>query len=262
VKADILPDWWEYRPETWDWNIFLSVVTHNEYRLPDRFEEEDVIVDIGAHIGSFAYAAYVRGARLIYAYEAEPNNAAILRHNAERLGVRVVNAAVWRSDTKHNEPISYMASTNHVNTGGGGIILGDSGLRVARVRFDDCVNEATNNGKKRIKCLKLDCEGSEFPILATSKKLSLVDSICGEYHESAHPTADNLPRTWSNLASILSANGFAAHREVVNECLGHFWATRTSVALPKAQAQPGVRGWQQIVSRLRRAFVKKLTNPA
>ena len=31
--------------------------------------------------------------------------------------------------------------------------------------------------------MKLDCEGSEFPILLTSKLLSKADRIIGEYHE-------------------------------------------------------------------------------
>jgi hypothetical protein len=36
---------------------------------------------------------------------------------------------------------------------------------------------------ERIKLLKLDCEGSEFPILLTSRLLGKVEKIIGEYHE-------------------------------------------------------------------------------
>lgn len=31
--------------------------------------------------------------------------------------------------------------------------------------------------------LKLDCEGSEYPILMTSNRIHLIDEIIGEYHE-------------------------------------------------------------------------------
>ena len=36
---------------------------------------------------------------------------------------------------------------------------------------------------ERVTLLKLDCEGSEFPILLTSRELARVDEIVGEVHE-------------------------------------------------------------------------------
>ena len=36
---------------------------------------------------------------------------------------------------------------------------------------------------QRARLMKIDCEGSEFPILLTSKLLTRVDRIVGEYHE-------------------------------------------------------------------------------
>jgi hypothetical protein len=34
-----------------------------------------------------------------------------------------------------------------------------------------------------VRLLKLDCEGAEWPILLTSRRLHLIDEICGEFHE-------------------------------------------------------------------------------
>lgn len=44
------------RPDTWDTEIVRSVWLRNEYRLPPKFAKDDVIVDIGAHVGAFALA--------------------------------------------------------------------------------------------------------------------------------------------------------------------------------------------------------------
>jgi hypothetical protein len=45
---------WSFRSGTLDRLIFDSVVALDEYRLPERFEPVVVVVDVGAHIGSFA----------------------------------------------------------------------------------------------------------------------------------------------------------------------------------------------------------------
>jgi hypothetical protein len=39
----------------------------------------------------------------------------------------------------------------------------------------------------RVKLLKLDCEGSEFPILLTSQRLDRVERVVGEIHELEGP---------------------------------------------------------------------------
>src|SRR5580700_1537028 len=63
-----------FRPNTHDEGVFHAVNTHNEYRLPETFRADDVIIDIGTHIGSFCYAALVRGSNHVYGFEASPEN--------------------------------------------------------------------------------------------------------------------------------------------------------------------------------------------
>jgi hypothetical protein len=48
-------------------------------RLPERFSPDDIIIDIGAHIGAFAYACLQRGAGRVIAFEPEPENYALPR---------------------------------------------------------------------------------------------------------------------------------------------------------------------------------------
>ena len=45
-----------FRQDTWDPLIYHSVAIANEYELPECFCESDIVIDIGAHIGSFTYA--------------------------------------------------------------------------------------------------------------------------------------------------------------------------------------------------------------
>jgi predicted RNA methylase len=74
------------RPGTLDPNICTEVLAENEYRLPERFGAEDLVIDIGAHIGSFATACLLRGAGRVVAFEPLPANHAVATVNLARFG--------------------------------------------------------------------------------------------------------------------------------------------------------------------------------
>lgn len=186
---------WTFRDGTLDQVIFKLVVVFNEYRLPDRFMPDDIIVDIGAHIGAFAEAVVSRGCRNVYCIEPDRTNceiaAAHLRPYVEDGYVRLVRGAAWRSDKNADElyfdgyqpfPRSFTGMEGIINTGNGSVIWG-RGESVAKVAFDDIVDLVTDRGRNRVRLLKLDCEGAEWPILLTSRRLGLIDEICGEFHE-------------------------------------------------------------------------------
>jgi hypothetical protein len=73
-----------------------------------------------------------------------------------------------------------------LNTGGGSVVWG-LGEPVAKIAFDDVVDLATNGGQRRVRLVKLDCEGAEWPIVLTSRRLHLIDQIVGEFHELGGP---------------------------------------------------------------------------
>lgn len=174
------------RPETTDAQIFEHVVDDNEYNLPPRFEPDDIVVDIGAHIGGFSFAALQRGAGKVYAYEPHPQNHAIASKNLARFEGRIIcrQRAVWRSDqpsqTLYNEDL-----TGYTNTGGVSLLWNTQGLAVETINLDEILSEASDGFQRPIRMLKVDCEGSEYPILFTSTQLKIVEEICGEYHEVA-----------------------------------------------------------------------------
>jgi FkbM family methyltransferase len=190
---------WSFRSGTLDQLIFASVVAHNEYRLPEHFEPDEVVVDVGAHIGSFAYAVVLRGGRHVWSIEPDGTNCALaaghLKPYADLGHVRLIHAAVWRSDPNDDElrfdgyhafPPSYPGMEGVLNTGGGSVVWG-LGEPVAKIAFDDVVDLATNRGERRVRLLKLDCEGAEWPIVLTSRRLHLIDEIVGEFHELGGP---------------------------------------------------------------------------
>jgi FkbM family methyltransferase len=179
--------------------IFNGVVVHDEYRLPARFAPADIVIDVGAHIGSFAYAVVQRGGRQVCSIEPDAVNCALAaRHLAPDIEcgrVQLLQAAVWRSDPNDDElrfdgyhpfPRSYAAMQGIVNTGNGSVIWG-VGEPVAKVALDDLVDSLTDQEHRRVRLLKLDCEGAEWPILLTSQRLHLIDEIVGEFHEIGGP---------------------------------------------------------------------------
>jgi FkbM family methyltransferase len=181
-----------YRTNSRDLAIFDSVVS-GEYGKHDLSGK--VVVDVGAHIGSFSLHAAQRGALRVLAYETASDNYRLLVENCRGLAnVECHHAAVWRSD-RPNGSVTWRPSANASNTGGGSVIacqviaVGPGPTAdpqdVATIAFDDIVAQLGH-----IDLLKIDAEGSEYPILLTSKRLDSVQEIVGEYHEVVGPNAD------------------------------------------------------------------------
>lgn len=178
-----------FRPKTNDRDIYQQVVDDNEYRLPSKFDKEDVVLDIGAHIGSFSYACLVRGAGRVVAFEPDPENYRALCSNLssfiQEKRLVVYNKAVYRSDissTLYLGEYSQVAE-NVANTGGVGVILQDQGRAVESIGLDQIISDIQLNTRQVLRLLKLDCEGAEWGILMTSKLFHRFEEICGEFHE-------------------------------------------------------------------------------
>jgi FkbM family methyltransferase len=251
---------WRFRDNTIDRMIFNGVVLYDEYRLPPRFAPDVVVIDVGAHTGSFALAAASRGCENVCSVEPDRENCQIasanLREYIEKGIVRLVRGAAWRSDPNDDElrfdgyhpfPKSYAGMEGIVNTGNGSVIWGE-GEPVPKLALDEIVDSVTNRGEKRVRLIKLDCEGAEWPILLTSRRLHLIDTICGEFHElggrfleisedrrSKEPifrTGRRAKYTIDTLERFLNDAGFEVthdrHRRPTGalEGLGLFFATR------------------------------------
>jgi FkbM family methyltransferase len=175
-------------------NIVMHVVALDEYGIADlRFRPEDVVVDVGAHIGLFAQFCWMLGSRSVHCYEPDEQNFRVLQHNlGSKPGFHLHDAAVWRSDDPVWAPLA-ISGPNGANTGACSVMAGGravdfpaqsiappagSSSQVRTIPLDQILGAFD-----RVKLLKLDCEGSEFPILLTSQRLDRVDRIVGELHE-------------------------------------------------------------------------------
>lgn len=175
-------------------NILNSIALWDEYRISgQRYRKDDVILDVGAHVGVFSFLCHQKGSRSIYAYEPSPQNFARLREYVASLpGVHCTQAAVWRSDTAASGTLLLSRRADE-NTGGNSVLMGGQAIEFHEQRTLPAAGDADPvpfialdailERFDRVKLLKLDCEGSEFPILLTSARLGRVERIVGEVHE-------------------------------------------------------------------------------
>jgi FkbM family methyltransferase len=240
-----------FREGTTDCLIFEGIFKYDEYKLPDTFSQQDIIIDIGAHVGFFTSAVLQRAARNIYAFEPDTENYNIaskhLQDYIEQGLVFLTKSAVWRSDV-HESTLyygGYVSDTNVVNTGMGDVIWHNEGIAVPAISFDEIILNVTKEAQQRIRLLKVDCEGSEWPILLTSNTLYLIDEICGEFHEIGGEYDTFTPPfsignrdhyTIDYLRNFLEEKGFAVtyYRTVnadgTSTRLGMFFATRVALS--------------------------------
>lgn len=218
---------WHARPGTWDAAIARQVVAGEYGTLDFRGK---VVLDIGAHIGGFSVLAARNGARRVVACEPEPGNAELLRHNVAPFPqCEVREVAVWRSDVALEDDLSWAPSENAVNTGGGGVyeerLPNGPRTLVKPLAFDRLLDDLGV-----VDLLKLDCEGSEYPILLTSQRLGLVREIVGEWHDVPMQLNGSAGADWNpiGLFAALVEAGFEVTHSPLGVRLGKFHARRPS----------------------------------
>lgn len=169
-----------FRPGTNDRDVWQAAFVENEYAIP-FFNESDTIVDIGMHIGSFSCLAYMHGSRRVHGYEVDREAYKLAVQNTEGFSLSEItpnNMAVVRSD-RLAAPVLYEVGSMQTGFGASSAFA---------VTFNDVLNDVGGH----IRFLKIDCEGSEFPILYTAN-LGNVDEIAGEFHN--HPK-------WLDIAGL------------------------------------------------------------
>jgi FkbM family methyltransferase len=154
----------------------------DEYGLARiHFQSGDIVIDIGAHVGIFAiYAAKRHPGISVLAFEPDPVNFSNLLANIAANGVDNViphRLAVTRDGgpfTLDRPPDNSAAAGGYYAAHGG----------YARSTADsitlDQIFERYAIG--RCKLLKIDCEGAEHEILASTSVLDRVEWLSGEFH--------------------------------------------------------------------------------
>ncbi len=168
-----------------DVRVFREVIVHEAYRDSvgglERVGKAPWVIDAGANIGMASL--YIRGrypsARIV-ALEPDDANVAQIRWHLENNGatnVAVVQAALWPVRTR----LRFAGAGTSGPSWGLRVEAGDDGPIDAVSPLD----LMRDHGIDRVALLKLDVEGSEFPLLAhpdAAVWLARVDAIIAEVH--------------------------------------------------------------------------------
>jgi FkbM family methyltransferase len=178
---------------------------------PVAVHDSDVVIDVGAHLGTFTRIAMHRGARQVVAIEPDPVNAACFsRTFADEIAdgrVRLVEAAAWRSSGTLEFEVGGASQT--------GRIAGTHAAKTVTVRavtLDQVVEELK---LVRVDFIKMDIEGAERHALTGARKLLTAHkprlAIC-IYHAPDDPQV--VPRVIHEANSnyqAFSRDGFQAY---------------------------------------------------
>jgi len=188
--------------------MVTSIFFRRHYEPPGfRIGPADVVVDIGANIGAFSLYAARRTRAPIHAFEPCPETYALLLRNlaSNRVAnVQPEQAAV--SDRTGTARFFF----DRLNAGNSLFDRGVAGapepIEVRTITLPEVVEQRK---LERIDFLKLDCEGAEGPILASTPRetLARVRRIALEFHDHVCP----LPH--DQLRRLLDDAGFSTRLE-------------------------------------------------
>jgi FkbM family methyltransferase len=144
------------------------------------------VIDIGAHIGIFSlFATMIWPNARIVACEADPENFQLLSRNTfGRTRIELIEGAATDAD---DTEITFHAVTDKfaLNSGGGSCARPEFGTQPIRVPAI-AINKLWRDRKiEYCDLLKLDCEGSELPLLSSLMQAGLLNRvgvIVGEWH--------------------------------------------------------------------------------
>jgi len=182
------------------WEHYSDIWNHHSYTAHIAIPAGGVVVDIGANLGLFSLFA-ARKARLVHAFEPCAATFAYLAANTQTAPHIIVhNHAVGGAEGRvvldtSGPPTSYKLTRFEIS---------DTSSEVVESRTIGAVFR--NLGIEHCDYLKLDCEGSEYPILlsADATLLKRIDAIVLEFHDHLSSFSH------IDLLQKLASSGFSA----------------------------------------------------
>jgi FkbM family methyltransferase len=136
-------------------------------RRPVTIHDSDVVIDVGAHLGTFTRVALQRGARQVVAVEPHPVNTACHERTfaSEILAgrVRLMKAAAWHTPGSLTFDLGGASQVGHV--------VSAPGARAVAVRAVTLDQVADELRLDRVDFIKMDIEGAERHALAGARRL-------------------------------------------------------------------------------------------
>lgn len=138
-----------------------------DHNPEEQVRQGDVVLDCGAHVGSFSRFALDRGASKVVAFEPMESNLECLRRNfAREIGEGryiIVPKAVWSTDGE----LAFTVSEYSSGTNSAVLDTGSKTIRVAAARIDTVVKEL---GIGKVSYIKMDIEGAEREALKGARE--------------------------------------------------------------------------------------------
>lgn len=201
-----------------DIHVLAEVFLENAYSGP-RFEinENDIVIDIGAHIGVFTiYASQFCEKGKILCYEPLTENFQILIENIKSNKIKNIKAKNTAVTDKPKRAKFYSSNTDFA----AGSLLKKSKnyFEVNTTSIPEIFNE---NSLKCCNILKLDCEGAEYEILLNLKKefFQKIEKICMEYHN-----LKTIPYDENDLVKKLEMFNFKVKKIKKSKTYGYIFA--------------------------------------
>ncbi|MEO8173874.1 MAG: FkbM family methyltransferase [Sediminibacterium sp.] len=206
------------------YEVFREIFMEDFYRIDDLVRHlpvEPVVVDIGGNVGFFSFLLSSKkpGAK-IYAFEPMIENVKVFNDNCKLNpsltdSIFLFNQAVTADNNGHIDLFFDNVTDNSVIAS----VVKDFSTQNTQVKKVDAISLERifqENSLERVDLLKVDCEGSEYPIFYDSPAwlFDKVQTIALESHE-----LDTEKRNTESLTRFLEDKGFTVDRFVAeNNC--------------------------------------------
>ncbi len=167
------------------------------YSEPIKFNKDDVVIDIGAHIGSFSIPMARRHEVKVFAYEPDPSNVncilkGVSKNKIEKDSFIVKPYAVWKDNGFINFSLGDTPTTGSVSQSG--FFLRKAKNMTIRVKTVSLQTIFDKNNIYKCKILKIDCEGSEYAIFSKMQQdiFNRIEYLFIEIHPTDEHKAEEL----------------------------------------------------------------------
>ena len=207
------------RSDSTDLNAFTYVWILEEYNHPGfKINKNDIIIDIGAHIGLFAlYASQFCKDGKIYCFEPIKENFNLLLANIELNGISNIIASNKAISTKSG----YVTIFYNLDEAGHSMhVSSEKSVKVESVSLSDFLDSYPIQS---CNLLKIDCEGEEYGIIDTleSNYFDIIKKMCIEYH-----FLDEKPSLLENLNKKLISHSYSVECRNISKSIGFLYAKK------------------------------------